>query len=98
MKIEISQQALEWFEQEMEARSGEWIQFYARYGGSSKLHEGFTLGMTKAEPDEAAVQQDENGIHFYIEERDLWYFDGHDLHVHLNEDRKEIEFDYKKGS
>ncbi|WP_342525556.1 HesB/YadR/YfhF family protein [Chryseomicrobium sp. FSL W7-1435] len=98
MKIEISQQALSWFETEMEATEGEWIQFYARYGGSSKLHEGFTLGMTKAEPDEAAVQQDENGIHFYIEERDLWYFDGHDLHVELHPERQEITFDYKKSS
>ncbi|OZS78746.1 hypothetical protein CF394_04190 [Tetzosporium hominis] len=98
MNIVISEQALHWFKTDMDAASGEWIQFYARYGGSSKLHEGFTLGMTKAEPDEPAVQQDFDDIHFYIEERDLWYFDDHDLHVDVDEERNEIVFDYQKRS
>lgn len=98
MNIVISEQALHWFKTDMDAVSGEWIQFYARYGGSSKLHEGFTLGMTKAEPDEPAVQQDLEDIHFYIEERDLWYFDDHDLHVDIDKERNEIVFDYQKRS
>lgn len=82
----------------MEAVSGEWIQFYARYGGSSKLHEGFSLGMTKAKPDEPAVKVEHDGVVFYIEEHDEWYFDQHDLLVDLDSGRNEITFDYKKGS
>lgn len=98
MKISITEEAMEWFKNEMEAVPGEWIQFYARYGGSSKLHEGFTLGMTKSEPDEPSVQLDAHDIHFYIEERDVWYFDGHDLLVELDSERNEVTFDYEKKS
>lgn len=98
MKITVTEKAMQWFLTEMEASSGESIQFYARYGGSSKLHEGFTLGLTKAQPDEVGAELKQQGIHFFIEERDLWYFDGHDLVVDLNEQRNEIEFEYSKRS
>ncbi|MFC4356236.1 HesB/YadR/YfhF family protein [Chryseomicrobium palamuruense] len=98
MKITVTEDAMNWFQTEMEAISGESIQFYARYGGSSKLHEGFTLGLTKSEPDEVGVSLEQQGIRFFIEEQDLWYFDNHDLIVNLNEDRHEIEFDYIKRS
>ncbi|MFX3674854.1 MAG: HesB/YadR/YfhF family protein [Paenisporosarcina sp.] len=95
MKIMISQKALQWFKEDMEAQPGESIRFFARYGGSSSLHEGFSLGLTKEEPTEAAVQLTKDDIHFYIEDRDVWYFDGHDLSVSINSTTGEIEYTYE---
>lgn len=96
MKIVLSNEAMAWFKEEMETTSGEYIRFYARYGGSSQLHEGFSLGVTKEEPMELAVELIEENIHFYIEERDVWYFDGHDLHVNIDSKLKELSYSYKK--
>lgn len=94
MNINLTEQALLWFKEEMEADSGDYIKFFARYGGSSPLHEGFSLGITKEQPDEAAVERVIDGIHFYIEERDVWFFDQHDFHVDLDEKRNELSFQY----
>ncbi|GKV68231.1 hypothetical protein NCCP2716_07290 [Sporosarcina sp. NCCP-2716] len=94
MKILISQKAADWFGEEMDAEHGDAIRFFARYGGSSPLHEGFSLGVTKEQPDEAAAETMVNGVRYYVEARDLWYFDGHDLSVSVDSDRSELQFGY----
>ena len=96
MKIVLSNDAMDWFKEEMETISGEYIRFYARYGGSSALHEGFSLGVTKEEPMELSVELIVDNIHFYIEDRDIWYFDNHDLHVNVDPKLKELTYSYKK--
>ncbi|WP_019413999.1 HesB/YadR/YfhF family protein [Paenisporosarcina sp. TG20] len=96
MKIVISEEAMNWFKEEMETKSGEYIHFYARYGGSSQLHDAFSLGVTKEQPLDLSVEQIEDRIHFYIEERDLWYFDGHDLHVNVDTKINELTYSYQK--
>ncbi|AQQ53076.1 hypothetical protein B0X71_08200 [Planococcus lenghuensis] len=97
MDIVVSKEALNWFKDEMEAEPGENIRFFARYGGSSKLHAGFSLGVTKDTPDEAAAESTYDNLLFFVEERDKWYFDGHNLHVLFNESTGELEYDYKKA-
>ena len=62
LKIVISDEAHRWFKDEMEAKSGESIRFFARYGGSSQLHDGFSLGVTKEQPDELAVKTEHDGV------------------------------------
>lgn len=42
MNIALTDEALQWFKQEMEVEPGDTIRFYARYGGSSPFHEGFS--------------------------------------------------------
>ena len=96
MKIVLSNEAMAWFKEEMETTAGEYIRFYARYGGSSQLHEGFSLGVTKEEPTALSIDLIEENIHFYIEERDVWYFDGHDLHVNIDSKLQELTYSYMK--
>lgn len=96
MNIILSKEAMNWFKEEMEAKPGEFIRFFARYGGSSPLHDGFSLGVTKEEPMELAVELVAENIHFYIESRDEWYFDGHDLHVNVDPELKELTYSYLK--
>ena len=98
MNINISEKAIHWFKEEMEASSGDYVKFFARYGGSSPLHDGFSMGITKETPDELAVETVIDGIHYYIEERDLWFFDGHDLHVDTDVNHGELAFHYEKAS
>lgn len=97
MKILISTEAMNWFHTEMEAVKGDTIRFFARYGGASPLHEGFSLGVTKDIPFEPTVTYKKDDILFFIEETDEWYFDGHDLYVELDSTRDELSYAYKKA-
>jgi uncharacterized protein YneR len=98
LKIVITNEALQWFTNEMEAGTGDYIRFYARYGGSSPFHEGFSLGMNREAFHEIGVETVHNHIHFYIEQSDLWFFNDHDLIVSVNEKLDELQYDYQQNS
>ncbi|MCI2254047.1 HesB/YadR/YfhF family protein [Domibacillus sp. PGB-M46] len=98
MNIDITNEALNWFKEEMQAAEGDTVRFYVRYGGSSPLHEGFSLGMTKDEPLEPAVTVSHEGVTYFVEEKDVWYFDGHHLKVTYDEKLQEPAFEYIKDS
>ncbi|MHA6261097.1 HesB/YadR/YfhF family protein [Sporosarcina sp. CAU 1771] len=98
MKIIISKDAQDWFENEMDVVPGDEIRFFARYGGSSPLHESFSLGVTKESPDEAVITTEQNGAIYYIESRDQWYFLEHDLHVNVDLKLGELIYSYEQNS
>ncbi|EIT86860.1 Iron-sulfur cluster biosynthesis [Fictibacillus macauensis ZFHKF-1] len=81
MNLTITAQALSWFQQEMDATEGDAFRFFVRLGGCSTAQSGFSLGVTKEAAKEAGLAVDEKGYHFFIEQEDLWYLDGHDLTV-----------------
>ncbi|TFE03374.1 HesB/YadR/YfhF family protein [Jeotgalibacillus sp. R-1-5s-1] len=97
MNISLSDDVIEWFKKEMQIDEGEHVRFFARYGGSSKVQEGFSLGVSKDEPVEPAAETEKSGIHFFIEEKDIWYFDGHDLNVSYSSKSDGPEYDYSKS-
>ncbi|HEY4553030.1 MAG TPA: HesB/YadR/YfhF family protein [Bacillaceae bacterium] len=96
MNIHFTDEALQWFQKEMDLQKGDSIRFYVRYGGSSPIQEGFSLGLNKEAPMETGAEKEQEGILFFVEERDLWYFDGYDLHVGYDEKRDEPVYDYHK--
>lgn len=96
MEIYISDEATKWFKEEMFLENGDHIRFFVKYGGSSPVQEGFSLGMSKEAPSDIAVKKEQNGILFYIEEKDLWYFDNHNLHVDYDQELDEPIYMYKK--
>jgi len=96
MQINISKDALDWFKEEMEVEPGEAIRFFVRYGGSSKLQPGFSLGVTKDHPHQTAVQVEQDQVTYFIEQTDAWYFDGHNLQVSVNDDLHELDYSYAK--
>jgi len=97
VEIIISEDAMQWFKEEMEATAGENVRFFVRYGGSSKLQPGFSLGVTKDQPLESAVETTHDGITFFIEKSDVWYFDEHNLHVTVNDQLNELAYAYEKA-
>lgn len=96
MHIKLSKQAIEWFRQEMEAENGDYIRFYARYGGSSPFHEGFSLGMNREQPHEIGIETVVDDIHFFIEKSDEWFFNEHHLIVNVDETTDELSYSYEK--
>lgn len=98
MNIQVGAQARSWFENEMEVHQGDYVRFFVRYGGSSPLHQGFSLGVTKDEPIEIGAQTEIDGVIYFVEQKDLWYFDSHDLHVNYDEKLDEPKYEYIKPS
>ena len=96
MQIKISDDAFNWFKEEMEVSPGEAVRFFVRYGGASKLQPGFSLGVTKDQPHEMAVQLEQDQVTYFIEQSDVWYFDGYDLQVTVNDDLHELDYSYVK--
>lgn len=96
LEIKISEDAFTWFHEEMEVAPGDTVRFFVRYGGAGNLQPGFSLGVTKDEPDDAAVSIEQAQVTYYIEDRDIWYFDGNDLVVSVNDDLHELDYSYEK--
>ncbi|RFU70413.1 hypothetical protein D0469_07440 [Peribacillus saganii] len=96
MNISISEKAAEWYKRELDLQEGDFVRFFVRYGGSSAVQSGFSLGINKDKPVNAAAKAISNGISFFIEENDIWYFDGHNLDISFNEKYDEPVFDYQK--
>lgn len=96
MQIIITDAALKWFTEEMDAEKGNMVRFFVKYGGSSPIQEGFSLGVTIDTPHESGAQTEKNGLIFFVEEEDLWYFDDYNLKVNVNEEIEELAFSYFK--
>lgn len=94
MQLMITEAALEWYKREMGLAKGDFVRFYARYGGVSNLQAGFSLGMMVEKPTEPTIQVMNDGITFFVEREDEWYFDNHDFTVAYNDQRDELEFQY----
>ncbi|GGE32745.1 iron-sulfur cluster biosynthesis protein [Pullulanibacillus camelliae] len=97
MQIRVSEEAMNWFKEEVGVEAGQSIQFYSQMYGTSPVQEKFSLAFTiDHEPDDVAVETVKEGITFYIKEKDVWFFDGHDLSIDYNQSNDEIEFNYIK--
>jgi uncharacterized protein YneR len=98
MEIVISKSALQWFKEEVELKTGDKVKFYPKVYGNSPVQEGFSLGFTvDNEPINMITKFESEGMLFYIEETDVWFFNGHNLHVSYNEKTDELDFSYNKS-
>ncbi|MFC4403065.1 HesB/YadR/YfhF family protein [Gracilibacillus xinjiangensis] len=99
MEIKVTDKALQWFKDEVELNEGETVKFQAKYGGSSPIHEGFSLAFqVKVEPDEVIASTEKGGITFFIDSTDAWYFKGYHLIVNYDEELEEVSYEYEKES
>ncbi|MBU9721816.1 MULTISPECIES: HesB/YadR/YfhF family protein [Bacillaceae] len=92
MNIDITENALSWFQTELGAQPGDGVQFFVRYGGCGNIQSGFSLGVVKKNPEDPGVTVKKGDITFFIEKKDEWYFENRDFEVNFNKDKDEIEF------
>lgn len=95
MNIHFTDTALQWFKEEMHLTTGDFVRFYVRYGGASPIQEGFSLGFNKEEPIEVGIKEIHDGVVFYVEEKDLWYFKNYDLYVDYDQRADGPVYEYK---
>lgn len=95
MNIHITDEAISWYERELDIQPGDAIRFFVRYGGFGGRIPGFSLGINVEAPNNIYASASKNGINFFIEETDAWYFDQVDLTVQFDTELKEPQFIYK---
>ncbi|MCK6257138.1 HesB/YadR/YfhF family protein [Fictibacillus sp. KIGAM418] len=95
MKMNITDSAVAWYKNEMEIKAGDFVRFFVRLGGCSTVQSGFSLGVAKEQPKEAGSEVQQDGITFYVEREDMWYFDDHNLNIDVDEDGQTIDFQYE---
>lgn len=95
MKLQVTKTAAQWYKDELLLEEGENLHFYVRYGGIGGHQPGFSLAISPEEKKEPLAETTVEGITFFIENDDDWYFDGSDLTVEFDEDRQEPSFQYQ---
>lgn len=95
MKITISNKGHEWFKNELGLVAGDGIRFFGKYGGSTNVHVGFTTGMGIGQPSTNILGQTVvDGITYFADETDDWFFRGYDLVVDFNSTLNEPTYTY----
>ncbi|WP_347860538.1 HesB/YadR/YfhF family protein [Salimicrobium sp. PL1-032A] len=95
MDLTVTKDAAKWYKEELELNDSDSMQFYVRYGGAGGLQPGFSLGIKVDTPYEAVAETNVEGITFYVEKSDEWYFDTYSLHVSYDEKWEEPDFSYE---
>ncbi|QQE74745.1 HesB/YadR/YfhF family protein [Brevibacillus composti] len=94
MNMTVTPAALAWFQEECGFQPGDYVRFFARYGGSSTIQDSYSMGFTREMPDSIGLSTVAGGITFYIVEDELWYLDGKEMTVDYRKDRDEIVYSY----
>ena len=97
MKIEITDSAKEWFENEVGLEKGNGVRFMGKVYGKTEVHEGFSIGMEVTQPDDVLVETTVNGVKYFIDKNDEWFFNGYDLQVSFDKKRDEPIYHFNKN-
>ncbi|WLR56896.1 hypothetical protein LC048_08530 [Mesobacillus subterraneus] len=90
MTIKIDQNAFKWFEQEFDTPKPFHIRLYPQYAGFGVKNKGYSLAFSLEAPAIAAEQQEIDGITFFVESNDTWFFDETDVELKLSDTSGEI--------
>ena len=90
MAITISSAASEWFRRELDLAPGSGVRFFGKVYGQTNVHDGFSVGMARddsiADP---ITQTEQDGVVYYVEANDAWFFEGLDMAIDYDADADE---------
>ncbi|HJG48253.1 hypothetical protein [Ruoffia tabacinasalis] len=97
MELIVEDKAVKWFEEEVGRAEGAGIRFKTMIYGSSPVQDSFALQVEPTEPHSPIVTfTSDNGLLFFIEKDDEWFFKEHDLVVSFNDELNEPKYIYRK--
>ncbi|EHL99627.1 iron-sulfur cluster biosynthesis protein [Lentilactobacillus parafarraginis] len=100
MKINISDSASKWFQDEMGLSDGTGVRFYGKVYGKTPVHDGFSLALTRDDhPEEVYTETDKDGVKYFVDEGDEWFFKGYDLTVDFDpkKDPNNVLYSYQEN-
>ncbi|AID42878.1 HesB/YadR/YfhF family protein [Staphylococcus xylosus] len=95
MEIELSDNAVSWFKEELDLPEDDKVlQFFVRYGGEFQLKQGFSpaFSVDKKNDVEIGYENNYDGLDVVIAEKDLWYFEDHNLYIDVSNSIDEISY------
>jgi uncharacterized protein YneR len=95
--ITIDQNAYKWFEAEFQTQKPFFIRLYPQYAGFGQKNKGYSLAFSLENPTIAAAKQVINGITFYVESNDTWFFDGTDVDIKYCDNNHEVFASYTEN-
>ncbi|SDN32517.1 HesB/YadR/YfhF family protein [Alkalicoccus daliensis] len=93
MNLSISDKAVSFYQSEMNLYENDPLWLFVRVGGIGSG--GFSVGVAGETPDTEAVLIKKEGLHIYVTEEDVWYFEG--LTIDYDTDIEEITFSHSSG-
>ncbi len=91
MKLIVEQAAAKWYKEQMELQDGKHVRIYIKLGGCGSVHPGLSLGVMQDEPLEIGLETTVEGIHFFIEQTNVWYLEGKNLTISFDAEQEEIK-------
>ncbi|MEH7093533.1 HesB/YadR/YfhF family protein [Neobacillus vireti] len=98
MFISIDEKAALWFMREFEMKKPINIRLFPQYAGFGEKNKGFSLAFSAEQPENVGYTQEMNGITFYVEGNDIWFFEDTETYLSFNEVIEEIQINYKETS
>lgn len=84
MFISIDENAFSWFTKEFESSTPFSIRMYPQYAGFGEKHKGYSLAFSVEAPTDARFREEINGITFFVEDNDVWFFEDTETHLSLD--------------
>lgn len=96
MKLTVSKEAAQWYKDEMDLASGEYVQYYVQlYGGIPTAHPNYSLGMSIGKDGNIAVKEEVEGVIFYFNEEHAWFLKEFDMEVDVKDGDLAFKFNEK---
>ncbi len=92
MFISIDEKATTWFNKEFEMKT---VRMFPQYAGFGEKHKGFSLAFSAETPTNAEFTKEVNGITFFVEGNDVWFFEDTQTYFSINDLSDEIQITFK---
>lgn len=96
MKITVTEKAHNWFVDEMGLEKGDGVRFFGKIYGKTEIHDNFSVGINVGNPNDPLSTNNMDGITYFIETIDEWFFNGYDFKVEYNEQLAEVSYHFTK--
>ncbi|WP_163970413.1 HesB/YadR/YfhF family protein [Oceanobacillus halotolerans] len=94
MNLNVTNEAANWYKEEMGVEEGDLVRIFVKlYGGIPTVFSNFFLGVSVGKDGDMAIQEEVEGITFYINSEDSWLLDDHDLIVKVEDDEPSFVFE-----
>lgn len=95
MAITISAAASEWFRRELDLQAGAGVRFFGKVYGQTNVHDGFSVGMARDDMVQSpVVRTTKDGVIYYVDTNDAWFFDGLDMAIDYDAARDEPTYTF----
>jgi uncharacterized protein YneR len=96
MIISIDERATTWFTSEFKFNKPFSIRMFPLYAGFGQRHKGYSMAFSAETPTNIGFTKEINGITFFVEGSDVWFFEDTETYLSIDNYLNEIQVTYKE--